>query len=399
MLNVQGSPYNRDPRVAETWNIRTPIILNDVTMREGEQAADVNFNLEQKLALARKLDEVGVPQVQGGYPGRSEIDKRFIQTLKKSGEFRFQVEAVVQIFTDDWKQQIDAAIESGADVVGLMHPSSDIRLEYQKMTRSDMLRRCLDGIRYAVDRCPVVRFSTTDSTRTDLEFLKEVYAAAIDAGAKRILVADTAGAVSPAGMKLLVGELVNTFDVPVQVHLHNDFGLGLANTLAAIEAGAQIIDVSINGLGERAGNASLDEVAVALKVFYGIDTGVDTSKLYGLARFMEELSGVPIPRNKPLVGELAFSHKLDAHVKGVMYNSFLYETIDPALVGNRRRIPIGKYSGPFVIRTALERLGRTATDEEVARIVAKVESTAIELRRALSDEEFLAIVSEVQQAS
>jgi methanogen homocitrate synthase len=374
------------------------LIINDTTLREGEQAANVNFNLDQKMEVARKLDEVGIHQMQGGYPGRSEIDKKFIQTVKKAG-LRIKTEALVQIFTPDWKEQIDAAVESGADVLGLMHPSSDLRLDYQKMERSDMLERCIKAIEYGRGKLPVLRFSTTDTTRTDMDFLKEVYGAAIESGADRILIADTAGCALPEAIYALVKEIVDTFTVPVQIHCHNDFGLALPNTLAAVRAGATIIDVSINGLGERSGNTSLAEVVAVLKFLYQKDIPIKAEEMYSLSRLVERISGVIIPDDKPLIGNNAFAHKLDAHVKGMYYNSALYETISPELVGNSRRIPIGKYSGPFIIGEKLKELGITATAQQIKQIVLKTEQLSIEKRRSLTNDELIGIANQVKQTN
>jgi len=373
-------------------------IINDTTLREGEQAANVSLSLEQKTQIARKLAEVGIQQVQGGYPGRSEIDKKFIQQVSKE-KLNIQTEALVQVFTPDWQAQIDAAEESGADVIGMMHPSSDLRLDYQKMTQQDMLDRVRQSVSYAKGKFPVLRFSTTDSTRTEMAFLKEVYTVAIEAGAQRILLADTAGSTVPEGIYAMVLEIVNEFHLPTGIHCHNDFGLAVANTLAGVRAGATLIDVSINGLGERAGNAPLAEVLACMKFLYMIDLPFAFDKLYELSRLAEEITGVVMPESCPLVGEYAFAHKLDAHVRGMYYNSALYETISPELVGNQRRIPIGKYSGPFIVGQKLKELGFEGfSDEAVRRIVKEIEQYSISVRRALTDDEVISIVKSFEEA-
>lgn len=391
MEKVEASLYNQlhlphcDP---------ARFITNDTTLREGEQAANVSLDLEQKMKIARKLAEVGVQQVQGGYPGRSEIDKKFIQDVRRE-RLPIHTEALVQVFTPDWKDQIDAAVESGADVIGLMHPSSDLRLDYQKMTRRDMVERVVKAVRYAKGKLYVTRFSTTDSTRTEMNFLKEVYTAAIEAGAERILAADTAGSAIPEGIYTMVKELVDTFPVPVGIHCHNDFGLAVANTLAAVRAGATLLDVSINGLGERAGNAPMAEVFAGMKFLYGIELPYQMEKMCELSHLVEEITNVKIPDSMPLVGENAFAHKLDAHVKGIYYNNALYETISPELVGNRRYIPIGKYSGPFILRQKLKELGLDGySDEQIKRLVRYVEKYSIAQRRALTDQEIIEVATQ-----
>lgn len=369
----------------------------DCTLREGEQAANVNLNLEQKMEVVHKLEEIGIDQVQGGYPGRSEIDKKFIQQCKKD-KVNMKVEALVQIFTKDWKEQIDAAVESGADILGLMHPSSDIRLEYQKMTKQDMVDRCVAALKYGKGKLPIMRFSTTDSTRTEMSFLKEIYAIALDHGAERILLADTAGSTTPDGIYTMVKEIVDTFKVPVEIHCHNDFGLSTANTLAGIQAGATIADVSVNGLGERSGNTAMAELLACLKYLYGADIKYKLDQMYALSKLVERITSVEIPGAKPLVGQYAFAHKLDAHVKGVYYNSSLYETINPELVGNKRFIPIGKYSGPFIMAEKLKELGlKEVSKGKIEQIVSDVETVSIKHRRALTDSEVIKIYKSVSQ--
>lgn len=377
--------------------INPNLIINDVTLREGEQSAEVNFGLAEKKLIAHRLAEMGIKQIQCGYPGRSNIDREIIKLLKREG-INAQLEAITQVFFEDWQQQIDAAIESEADIIDLMYPSSDLRLKYvQKKTRKEMLQRSVEAVKYAKNRGAIVRFAPTDTTRTDIDFLKEVYSSVIEAGAERISIADTSGAVAPFALKQLVSEIVDYTKVPVHVHCHNDFGLALPNALAAVEGGAAIVDASINGLGERAGNTSIDELIVALTLIYETDLAIDIKKLYGLSKLIEDISGVPIPANKPLTGEFAFAHKLDAHVKGVMSNPAVYESIAPEMVGNKRKIPIGKSTGPFVVKLKLEALGLEVPDSIVPDIVKKVEANAIKKRASLSDEEFISIVKTVKR--
>ncbi|OGB92586.1 MAG: hypothetical protein A3G35_19350 [candidate division NC10 bacterium RIFCSPLOWO2_12_FULL_66_18] len=391
---VWMSPYNRVPEVREACVPRSNVTVCDTTMREGEQAADVNLRLETRLEMARRLSDLGICQIQVGYPGRSLLDGETICRIK-AAKLPVLVEALAQVFQADWKHQIDAAIESGADSIDLLYPSSDLRLKWvQKVTREEMLARSVEAIRYAAGRGPIVRFAPVDTTRTDLEFLRTVYTAALEAGAERLSVADTAGGTLPGAMRYLVSEVRKLTDVPIHVHCHDDFGLALANTLAAFEAGADILDATINGLGERAGNASLDELVVALQVLYEVPLGVKTERLAELSRWMAEVTGVPVPASKPLVGRLAFSHKLDAHVWGALEHPPVYETIPPELVGNRQYIPIGKYSGPVALKAKLEQLGillpadREQRDRILTRIAGEVERVAVASRLAVSDETF-----------
>jgi len=258
-----------------------------------------------------------------------------------------------------------------------------------------MLAKSVAAIKYAANRGVTIRFAPTDSCRTRLPFLLEVYAAAVEAGAEIIALADTAGNMTPSAMKYLVQTILKKADVPLQVHCHNDFGLALANTLAAFEAGAAILDASINGYGERAGNTALDELAVALRVFYDVDSGLDLPKLHELSRFAEKLTKIPIPASKPLIGENAFAHKLDAHVMGVIQNPIVYETIAPELVGNVRQIPIGKYSGPFSIKKKTELLGLPVKDEDIEKIRREISRISAATGLSIKDDEFVRIVKNI----
>lgn len=391
-----ASQYNYIPEVLGQTRFAEKIIINDTSTREGEQASDVSLGVEGKLALIRKLAEIGVQQVQGGYPGKSKSDRELVRRVREEG-LDIKVEAIASLMFDNWREEVDACIDSGPDVLGLQYGASDIRLQYaHKVTRREMMARVVEGVRYAAGRGAVIKFSPTDTTRADLDFLKEVCSAALDAGAERIGVSDTAGAMAPAAMKYFVGEVVDALKVPIQLHCHNDFGLALANTLAGVEAGAQIVDTSVNGFGERAGNASLDEVVVALELFYGIDTGIEMEALKEVSELMAELTGIPVSPYKPLVGENAFAHKLDQHIKWMLINPRLYECIPPEAVGNKTKIAIGKYTGKFAIQYKLGQMGISASESDIAAVKEEIEVAAIRKKAGLTDAEFLAIVERVR---
>lgn len=382
------SPYNYHPEVTGQFRLSERIVLNDNSTREGEQASEVSLGVEGKLEVMRRLAEIGIPQAQCGYPGKSKTDREIVRRVRDEG-IDLKLEGIASIMFDNWREEIDATIDSGVDILGIQYPMSDIRLRYvQKVERAEALRHCVEAVAYAHGRAPIIKFSGTDGLRADMSFAKQLFGAALDAGANRVCFPDTSGSAIPAAARYFVGEMADAFpSVPLQVHFHNDFGLALANTLAAVEAGAQIVDVSINGLGERAGNASLDEVVVALKLFYGVDLGIKTEMLKGLSELFAELAGVPVYTYKPLVGENAFAHKLDQHVKGILANPAVYEAIAPEAVGNSRRIPIGKYTGRFALQYKLSEMGMTATEAEIERIKEMVEVAAIEKRAALTDTE------------
>lgn len=392
------SPYNYAEPVRSAMRLPERIILCDCTLREGEQAAEVSLNLEQKMRIVTRLSEIGVHQVQAGYPGRSQIDREAIQTIKAEG-LPIAVEGVVQIFADDWQEQIDHGLSCGADVIGMIYPSSSLRLEHiQQVSPDQMIERSVAAVEYAVSQKSsdiIIKFAPTDTLRADFNLLRRLYPALERAGAGRVSVADTTGSALPVAVRYLVSQVIRMVSVPVQVHCHDDYGLGTACCLAGVEGGASIVDATINGLGERAGNASFDEVAAALTILYGIDLGVQLDQLRPLAVEIAELTGVPIPSHKSLVGENAFAHKLDAHVMGVLKYSYVYETIAPEQIGHHRRLPLGKHSGPIAVRAALDGLGVRAEEGQVDELVRRVEALSIEQKGAVSDRQFEQLVHEV----
>jgi len=393
--HLATSLYNRAPQVLAGLKLPTKVAINDATLREGEQAAEVSFSLGEKTALAHRLDEIGVAEIEVGWPNRSSLDREALRILKKEG-LRAQTQALAAIYGQEWRREVDASVECGADIVSLLHATSDIRLEHaEKMTREQVLARSVEAVQYAAGRGPLISYSPTDATRTDLDFLKELVMETVAAGAERIAISDTVGAASPGAMRFLISQVTQWVDVPVQVHCHNDFGLALANTLAAVEGGATIVDATVNGLGERNGNAALDEVAVGLKFLYGIDTGLKLDELFALSRYVQEITGVPLPFNKPLVGDNAFVHKLDIHVKRVMSYAPLFEPLPPETVGNRRIIPLGRDTGSFVVGLKLKERGLDADEKQIEEIVSEVRELALEKKASLTEDEFLIIVKEI----
>lgn len=389
------SPYNQNPAVRAGWHLPASVTVADVTLREGEQGSEASFSLEEKIALALRLDQIGIRQIEVGWPGKSALDRETLRQLRLKG-MKAKTQALVQIYQPDWKWQLDATLDSGPDVLALLHPTSELRLQRtDKLTHQEVIDKCREAVLYARNRGAIIALCPTDVTRTDLDFLKQVITVAVDAGAQRVNLPDTVGVSMPAAFGYLVRQVVETVPVPIHVHCHNDFGLALANVLAGVEAGASIVDAAVNGLGERAGNPSLDEVVAALELFYGLDTGVNMNALYALSREVEALSGVPIPLLKPLLGDNAFAHKLDVHLRGVLTFAPLFEGISPTLVGNKRRVPVSRHAGPFVIQVRLKDLGYAPTDAQVDQVLTKVREVVSKRKASLTDEEFLVIARSV----
>ncbi len=350
----------------------------------------VVFSLEQKVAIARKLDEVGVPQIEAGFPAVSDGEKRAIRAISKLG-----LDSEILALSRVTKPDIDAAIDAGVDMVLLFIATSDIHLRYKfNKPREFVLEKVVEALEYCRSRGVKAALSCEDSTRTELEFLMQVYEAAEKAGAVRIGITDTVGCASPEAISTMVTEVRKRFRTEVSVHLHNDYGLALANAFAGIRAGAKAVATTVNGIGERAGNVPLEEFAGTLKFVYGKDIGIDTSRLKELCDLVASFSKVPLGRNHPLVGDNVFAHESGIHVAAVLSCPLTYESIPPEMVGNKRHLFLGKHSGAHYIRKRLEELGVESSDEQVALILAKVKALG-EVKGRVSDSDFEDLVKEV----
>jgi isopropylmalate/citramalate/homocitrate synthase-like protein len=340
----------------------------DTTLRDGEGTPGVSFTPDQKLLIARQLAKLGVDTIETGSPVTSDGEKNATSAIVKAG-----LGAEICGLARCVKEDIDAAIACDVDSIHIYIATSDIHLKYKlKMTRKQALERAVEHIKYAKKQGAMVEFSAEDATRTDFEFLKEIYRAAVKAGADRINVPDTVGVITPRGMYYLISQLRPIIKVPISVHCHDDFGLATSNTLAAVEAGADQAHVAINGLGERAGNASLEEVVMGLKALYGIKLKIKTEMLVETSNMLERITGIVMPPNKAIVGDNAFAHETGVHVHGVLEFPGTYEPISPELVGHRRRIVLGKHAGKHSVAKHLKDLGVNVSKEQVGEIAKRV---------------------------
>lgn len=389
MLGCFGSSLNFLPQVVNGQNIQSDLQLADVTLREGQQASNAALSVVERVEIAKILDQIGIRLIQGGF---AIEDKDSLQAYKKSG-VKANIETMVLCFMPNWKEQIDAVYEADVDCIELAFRSSDDHLKILGLTREHMKERVKQGITYARnigDKPITCLFSF--ASKAEYGYLKELYSAGIEAGAGVIGFCDSTGILRPSAIRLVVSDLKGTFDVPLRFHCHNDFGLATANALSAIEAGANIVDVSVNGLGERAGHPPIDEVVMGLRCLYGIDLGIDISKLCHLAKTVEKLTNLEIPRSKPVVGIDAFAQKLDAHVLATSRVPQSIEPFDPYMVGNQRRLVMGRYIGPYGVREKAKQLGLSISENETKDIVKRINEEAIQLKRELSDGEFTRIV-------
>ena len=386
------SHYNFEEEARQTLDLPEKISIKDGTLREGEQAAMSGFRLEEKIEIAQMLDEAGVHYIQVGYPGLSESEDRMITKIASLG-LQAKVGGLCLVYLPEWRNQIDRAIDCGIAWFGVAYGLSPVRLSHMmRVPLEDAIQRCLEAMEYAAQKNLQVNFTATDTTRTPLDTLTDLYRKAVNAGAATVGIADTAGAMGPTGMRYLVRRMREAVSVPVLVHCHNDLGLAMANTIAGIEAGASLVDVTVNGLGERAGNASLDEVATVLTHVYGYDLGIDLKKMRALSERVAELSGIPTARTKPLVGASSFTHTLGAHQWGVRQGWFVYEPVRAEAVGNQRHLPLGRLTHHLLVRHKLEELGFSdPDDDQVQRITERVRVKAEKEARFVTEKELLEI--------
>jgi isopropylmalate/citramalate/homocitrate synthase-like protein len=350
------------------------VYIFDTTLRDGDQTPSVSFTVEEKLIIARQLDRLGVDIIEAGFPITSRGEEEAVSRIAKEG-----LKARICALARPVRGDIDRALDCGVDYIRIFIATSDLHMRHKlMMTREEVKGRITEGIEYAKDHGVTIEFSPEDATRTEVAFLKEVCAVAVEAGADKIDVPDTVGAMTPRDFYHLVSEVKEVVDIPISVHCHNDFGLATANSLAAVEVGAEQVHVCVNGLGERAGNASLEEVVVNLIAHYGAETGIDPSRIAETSELVERLSGIQLPPNTPIVGENAFTYESGIHVHGILGHPRTYELLTPEFVGRSRRIIVGKHTGRHAVRAILEEIG-LRPGEELNAIVEESETLEIDL--------------------
>ncbi|AEF96853.1 2-isopropylmalate synthase [Methanotorris igneus] len=362
----------------------------DTTLRDGEQTPGVSLTPNEKLEIALKLDELGVDVIEAGSAITSKGEREGIKLITREN-----LNAEICSFVRALPIDIDAALECDVDSVHLVIPTSDIHMKYKlKKTPQETLECAANAVEYAKDHGLIVELSAEDATRSDVNFLIELFNKGIELGADRVCVCDTVGVLTPEKSIELFKTLKEHIKVPISVHCHNDFGMATANTVCAIRGGAVQCHVTVNGVGERAGNASLEEVVMALQVLYGYETNIKTEKLYETSRVVSRLMKLPVPPNKAIVGDNAFAHEAGIHVDGLIKNTQTYEPIQPELVGNRRRIILGKHSGRAALKYKLNLMGIEVSEEQLNEIYEKVKHFG-DLGKYISDIDLKAIVNEV----
>jgi isopropylmalate/homocitrate/citramalate synthase len=387
------SPYNFVPEVRGTFDLPEKVSIHDATLRDGEQTPGVVFSVADKIAIAEKLDEVGVERIEAGMPAVSEQDFEAIKRISKLG-----LKAKIYTFARAINTDIDKALECGCHGVIIEIPIGYPKLKYQfKWTWEDVLRKSVGVINYAKQRGMHVVYFPYDTTRAREEDLRNLLSRVVlDSNPDSVGVVDTMGCALPEAIKYMVRLVKSLTNLPVEVHTHNDFGMAVATELAGVEAGANCVHSCANGLGERTGNAALEELMVALHVLYGYNTQYNLAKLPELGELVSRISRFETAANKPILGERNFTRESGIGVDLVVKEPLAMFGTHPALTGRRGEVVLGKKSGKASITYNLEQMGIAGTDDEaIGEMLKQVKDKGIEKRGLLTPDEFKEIVDSV----
>ncbi|MGJ8572239.1 MAG: LeuA family protein [Hoeflea sp.] len=387
------SPYNFVPEVRNSLELPPKVEIHDATLRDGEQTPGVVFSVDDKIAIAQMLNDVGVDRIEAGMPAVSPQDAEAIKLISKMG-----LKSRIFTFARAMKQDIDMALECGAQGVIIEVPIGYPKLTTQfGWTWRDVLERSAPVINYARENGLYAVFFPYDTTRArpdDLENLCKGIMA--ESPPDSIGIVDTMGCATPEAIKYMVRWVKGMTGLPIEIHTHNDFGMGVATELAAVTAGAEVVHSCGNGLGERTGNAALEELMLGLDLLYGYETGYRFDLMPELGRLLSERANIPISRNKPILGSGNFTRESGIGINFVMHDPLVMFGTHPALTGREGEVVLGKKSGKASIVYKLDQLGMgTADDAEVAEILGAVKQAGIKKRDILTDDEFKAIAEPV----
>jgi len=367
------------------------IEICDVTLRDGEQTPGVSFTCSEKQEIAGMLDAIGVEVIEAGFPIVSENERECVKAITRMG-----LDARVCCLARARQEDIDAVLECDADIASIFIATSDRHIRYKyHCSRQEVTERALSMIDYARDHGLEVRFAAEDASRTDTSILADLYRAAAERGALYSSFADTVGCMTPPEMYRVISGLAEVVPNRICVHCHNDLGCATANTIMAAEAGAFQLHTTVNGIGERAGNASLEEVLTILRLKYGIDR-YDLSLLNRISETVERISGLKVQKNKAIVGENAFSHESGIHIAALLEDPLTYEYVPPEMVGGERRFILGKHTGRHAIRHVTEKLGYELTPEEITGVLHEVKRRS-EGKCSITPEVLLSIIGAVRR--
>ncbi|HET6581610.1 MAG TPA: 2-isopropylmalate synthase [Methanoregula sp.] len=360
----------------------------DTTLRDGEQTPGVSLNPDQKLEIATRLSEIGVDVIEVGSAAASEGERNAIRIISDAG-----LAAEICTYVRAVQQDIDFAADYGADSVHLVVPVSDLHIaKKMRKTREQVAQMAHDAVEYAKSRGLIVELSGEDASRADQVFLRQVFSEGIDRHADRLCFCDTVGLLTPEKVSEYIPPIAAI--APLSIHCHDDLGFAITNTMAALKCGASCAHVTVNGLGERAGNTPMEEVVMALEILYGYRTRIQKEDIYSLSTLVSRLTGVPLPINKAIVGEMAFTHESGIHAHGVIREPSTYESVSPEMVGRKRRIVLGKHSGSASVEAALHEMSYKADEPQVKEIVKRIKQLGDEGKR-VTDTDLMAVADAV----
>ncbi|MCY3750704.1 MAG: homoaconitate hydratase [Gammaproteobacteria bacterium] len=389
---IWTSDLNRTDDILSCFDRSTPVRFYDTTLRDGEQSVGVCFTPEEKFDIACRLSDLGVGRIESGFPRVSADDTAAVRRILDAG-----LQSEIWGFSRAVKADVDAHIDLGTEHVLIEISTSDMKIKAYGFTRDSVLQRVTDAIRHAKDNgIKTVNFFAVDSTRSDLGFLRDVYSTAIEQGADEVSVVDTIGVCSPEAVERLIGEVSSWVgpDVPIHWHGHNDFGMATASAVAAVRGGARWIQGTINGMGERAGNADICEVALALQCLYDMPVELDLTRARETSKVVQQAGGYSVDGWKPVVGEFLYTRE-----SGAVANQFhIPQAIEPyssEIVDAERRIVLGKKSGLSNIKLKGEELGLDIPEDKRAGVLAEVKDLGTRNARLVTDEEFKDIVARV----
>ena len=382
---------------------RARITVFDTTLRDGEQSPGCSMNVQEKLRMARQLDRLGVDVIEAGFPIASDGDFEAVQAIAAAVR-RPVIAGLARACPPDIERAWQALKGAARPRIHVFLATSDIHLKYKlRISRAQCLEQARESVRLAKSFCQDVEFSPEDATRTDRDFLCEVVQAVIDAGATTVNIPDTVGYTMPAEfaeiIQMLRERVRGIENITISVHCHNDLGLAVANTLAALAAGARQVECTINGIGERAGNASLEEIVMATRVRpdrYEYDTAVVSEQLYPASQVLSEITGVPVQPNKAIIGRNAFAHEAGIHQDGVLKNPLTYEIMTPQSVGvPDSRLVLGKHSGRHALSLRCEQLGYQFDRRELDEVYRRFVVLADQIKH-VEDQHLLELIRELR---
>lgn len=383
---------NNNRRFMDEERLPEKIYIWDETMRGGEQSPGVIFDEKDKVELAKLMDEMGVAVIDAGFPMMSEGEREAIKALVE-----LDLDAEVGATVRCEKEDIDTALELGVDDLYMFSTTSKFHLHYKHgMTEEECREKVIEAVDYAKDRGVKFDFISEDTTRSDIDFVKDLFNEIRDRGARRLIICDTASSITPEAMYSFTAELIDQIGGKWGVHCHNDFGLAVANTVSAVQAGVEYPTLTVNSLGDSSGNPAMEEVIMIAEKLMGIDTGIDTTYLYELCKMVERKSGLYLSPQKPICGFNSYRHESDVHVSGVLAHTGSYEPIDPEEVGRQREFVLGKHSGPALVKNLLESKDISLSDEEIEKVLKRIEEEKT-FDRQWKIDEFLDTVEDYNQ--